>query len=136
RLVPAGELVRFREVQNRSMIALKALLGVGWFFVAYAVRLYTTVLVEPEINPVKHFPVVTVAHKILLPFTKELLPVFERPLLALGPFIASFIAGPTVFLLPSSCGFLVRELKEHWKLYRASRAKNLGPVSLGHPGEP
>ena len=26
-------------------------------------------LVEPEVNPVKHFPVVTVSHKLILPMT-------------------------------------------------------------------
>jgi hypothetical protein len=61
--------------------------------------------------------------------------LFERPLSPLGPVIAGTIAGTTVFLLPSVFGFLVWELKENWKLYRASRAKELSPSRVGHHGE-
>ena len=41
----------------------------------------------------------------------------------------------TVLVLPGLAGFLVWELKENWKLYRASRAKELGPRAIGHHGE-
>ncbi len=46
----------------------KAGLGLFWFFVAYVLRFAVNVLIEPQINPIKHFPVVTVSHKLLLPF--------------------------------------------------------------------
>jgi len=32
-------------------------------------------------------------------------------------------------------GFLVWELKENWKLYRANRAKEVKPIAIGHHGE-
>ena len=35
--------------------------GLLWFFVAYVLRFAVNVLIEPQINPIKHFPVVTVA---------------------------------------------------------------------------
>src|SRR5262249_29710883 len=81
------------------------------------------------------FPVVTVAHKLLLPFSPQLLRLFERPLSALGPVVAGAIAGTTAFLLPGVFGFLVWEFKENWKLYRASRARILRPARVGHHGE-
>ena len=37
------------------------MLGLVWFFAAYVIRLYTNLLIEPQVNPIKHFPVVTVA---------------------------------------------------------------------------
>ncbi len=39
-----------------------------WFFVAYVVRFCVNLLIEPQVNPIKHFPVVTVSHKLLWPF--------------------------------------------------------------------
>ena len=48
------------------------MLGLVWGIVAYVVRIYLNLLVEPQINPIKHFPVVTVAAKIMLPFALTL----------------------------------------------------------------
>ena len=62
------EWLRFREGQSRVVLAVKAVLGLVWGVVAYVVRIYLDLLVEPQINPIKHFPVVTVAAKIMLPF--------------------------------------------------------------------
>ena len=59
---------RFREGQSRGLLAVKAVLGLFWSIVTYAVRIYLNLLVEPQLNPIKHFPVVTVAAKIMLPF--------------------------------------------------------------------
>ena len=50
-------------------MASKAVLGFVWFFVNYFIRFCVNLLIEPQINPIKHFPVVTVSHKILLPLT-------------------------------------------------------------------
>ena len=33
---------------------------------AYVLRFAVNVLLEPQFNPIKHFPVVTVGHKLLL----------------------------------------------------------------------
>ena len=118
-----------------ATIAFKTALGLVWFVVAYVVRLYTTLLVEPELNPIKHFPVVTVAHKLLLPFSPEMLSALNAPLSVLGPVVGGTVAATTVFLLPSSFGFLVWEFQENRNLYRASRNKTLRPVRVGHHGE-
>ena len=94
-----------------------------------------TLLIEPQVNPIKHFPVVTVSHKIMLPFSLHLTGLFAAPLAPLGPLLANTIAGTTVFLLPGVFGFLVWELKENWRLYAANRPRYLRPMPIGSHGE-
>jgi hypothetical protein len=103
--------------------------------IAYFIRLYVTLLVEPELNPLKHFPVVTVMHKLTLPLVPELLLWVEKPFSLLGPIVGGALAGLTVFLLPSLSGFLVWELKANYRLYRAARAEHVPPAQLGPHGE-
>lgn len=129
------EILLFREGESRFTLVLK---GVGTAFariVAFVVRLYVNLLIEPQVNPIKHFPVVTVSHKIMLPFLPALLVFIRTPLLPLGPVVANFVAGTTVFLLPGVFGFLAWELKENYRLYRAALSKNLEPVRIGSHGE-
>lgn len=129
------ELLRFHQGNTGVLVFGKALVGLGWALVAYVVRLYITLLVEPEVNPLKHFPVVTVAHKLLLPFLPQLMRIIEPPLMILGPIVGGAIAGLTVFLLPSVFGFLTWEFKENFKLYQATRPKLLGASRVGPHGE-
>ena len=60
------EWLRFKSGQGRLMMVLKGALGTVWFFVAYAIRFCVNLLIEPQLNPVKHVPWVTVSHKIML----------------------------------------------------------------------
>jgi hypothetical protein len=126
------EWLRFRGGQGKSSLASKAILGMAWFFIAYVVRFVVTLLVEPQVNPIKHFPVVTVSHKIMLTqlFRVEAIMtgIFGSEL---GPPIAVTVLG----LIPGIFGFLVWELKENWRLYEANRPKSLQPVVIGHHGE-
>ncbi len=133
--VRVDELLRFRRGQSAIIMLLKGVVGFAWAIVSYVIRLYVTLLVEPEINPLKHFPVVTVAHKLMLPFMPDLIDTLEAPLTALGPVVGATIAGVTVFLLPSVFGFLAWELKENYKLYRATRPDGLPPSPVGPHGE-
>ncbi|MEM6787973.1 MAG: hypothetical protein AAF715_10690 [Myxococcota bacterium] len=129
------EALRYRDGESVLKLVLK---GVGVFvfgIVAYVVRFYVTLLIEPEINPLKHFPVVTVAHKIMLPYTVVLLEIVQAPLSPLGPFISNTLAGVTVFLIPSVFGFLAWELKENYKLYRATRPDEMPAANVGPHGE-
>jgi hypothetical protein len=134
-LYAVDEWLRFRSGQRRSALLAKAVLGLGWFFVAYLVRIYVNLLIEPQVNPIKHFPVVTVSHKVILPLSVHLTKLLAAPLMPLGKGLALFIAGTTVLLLPGVFGFLVWELKENWRLYEANRAENLAPVTVGGHGE-
>jgi hypothetical protein len=130
------EWLRFREGQSAFVLAFKAVLGVFWGVIAYAARIYLVLLIEPQINPIKHFPVVTVAAKIMLPFVLVLTSLIAAPLKPLlGAVIANAIAATTVFFLPGVFGFLVWELRSNWRLYDANRPANLGPIAVGSHGE-
>jgi len=129
------EIVRFSRGNNPVVVVLKASVGLVWAMVSYLVRVYVTLLIEPEVNPLKHFPVCTVSHKLLLPFTPQMIAVVSIPLSPLGPIVGGAIAGVTVFLLPSAAGFLAWELKENYKLYRATLPDRLGASRIGVHGE-
>ena len=94
-----------------------------------------TLLIEPQLNPIKHFPVVTVSHKILLatasaPLCNNLETIFN-----LNKATAIAIATPILMCIPGVFGFLAWELKENWRLYKANRSTKLKPVLIGDHGE-
>ncbi len=129
------EWLRFRAGQGRSVFVAKLLLGLLWFLVAYVVRLVVVVFVEPTFNPIKHFPTVTVAAKLIFPFGKVWVDYFAVELWFLGRWVAEGIGALTFLLLPGLAGFLVWELKENWRLYAANRPVGLQPVMVGSHGE-
>ena len=135
-LYAVDEWLLFRKGQNQSTFVFKVAFGVVWFAVTYLVRIYVNLLIEPQINPVKHFPVVTVSHKIILPFSFTITRWLSAPLdPILGQVISKTIVGTTVFLLPGVFGFLVWEFKENWRLFAANRSPSLKPVQVGSHGE-
>jgi hypothetical protein len=131
-LYTVDEWLRFRAGERLRATLVKAVLGFVWFFVNYVIRFCVNLLIEPQVNPIKHFPVVTVSHKVLLPLTGHLIRVLEGPL---GTAWAKAIAPTAVLLAPGVFGFLVWELKENWRLYAANRPDSLQPVWIGHHGE-
>lgn len=134
-LYTVDEWLTFKDGQSSAALVSKAVLGVGWFFVTYLVRIYVNVLIEPQVNPIKHFPVVTVSHKIILPLSPTIFGGLSQALMPIGAVFARAIAGSTVFLLPGAFGFLVWELKANWNLYDQNRSLRLEPVRVGHHGE-
>jgi hypothetical protein len=132
-LYQVDEWLRFRSGQGKLAFAVKALLGVCWFYVAYFVRFVINLLVEPQINPIKHFPVVTVSHKIILPQAPRLADALEA--LGMARARALSLAVPIIFLIPGMFGFLAWELLSNWKLYKANRPPALRPVQVGSHGE-
>jgi len=135
-LYRVDELLRFRTGQSTIKLVTKGVLLAFWSVIAYVLRLYVDLFIEPTTNPIKHFPVVTVAAKILIPFTPAILGAVAGPARKLmGSAIGNSFAAFTVIVLPGLAGFLVWELKENWKLYRATRATMLGPLAIGHHGE-
>ncbi|HWB11337.1 MAG TPA: hypothetical protein VG826_19060 [Pirellulales bacterium] len=137
-LYSVDEWLRFRSGQGQVAVVTKAVLGLLWFFVRYVVRFCITLLIEPQINPVKHFPVVTVSHKILfsLAFTPAVHDLLLGQLkLVLAPVAAEAVYWWTTVVLPGVVGFLVWELKENWRLYKANRPLVLQPVGVGQHGE-
>ncbi|HLM76089.1 MAG TPA: hypothetical protein VK459_25460, partial [Polyangiaceae bacterium] len=129
------EWLRFREGELAITLGFKALIGLVWFVVAYVARLYVVLLIEPQVNPIKHFPVVFVADKMLIPLMPPVLTAFQNALSPLGAVVASTIAGPTVFLMSGVFGFLAWELMANYRLYRANRWKVLSPSHIGQHGE-
>ena len=120
------EWLRFRSGQSRSTFYFKVAFGALWFAVTYIFRFAWNLLVEPQINPIKHFPVVTVSHKLLLPLIPSLAKQFQ---------ISEKTMGTIVFGIPGIFGFLVWELKENWKLYRANASPTIRPAMVGAHGE-
>ncbi len=135
-LYAVDEWLRFHSDESWLSILAKAFLGVLWSFVAFVIRIYVNLLIEPTLHPVKHFPVVTVAHKMFLPMIavvgEFMLHLFTP---YLGKWMAGLLTGFNIFFLPGIFGFLVWELKENWRLYQANRQSSLEPVPVGSHGE-
>ena len=129
------EWLRFRGGQTRTTLVFKTILGFVWSVIAYAIRLFVNVFIEPTVNPLKHFPAVTVTAKMLVPFWIPITEAFATPLMILGKPLAYTLATFGLHSLPGAAGFLVWELKENWRLYRANRPSTLRPVIVGHHGE-
>lgn len=130
------EWLRLRKGRSGVMLVIQGVVGTLWFFVAYFLRLYINLFVEPTINPIKHFPVVTVAAKIILPFIPAMLTAIAAPVTkVLGSAFGNSFAAVTVLVLPGLAGFVVWELKENWRLYRATRPRVLQPLAIGDHGE-
>ena len=96
------EWLRFRSGESGASLAAKAGLGLLWFFLAYVLRFCVNVLIEPQINPIKHFPVVTVSHKLLLPLIPQFAGVLE---LTLEKALAWTVAGTIITGIPGVFGF-------------------------------
>jgi len=131
-LYKVDQWLRFRRGDSVIGVALKGFFGIFWGVIAYVVRLMVNLVVEPQVNPIKHFPVVTVSHKLTIPMTLSIAHEL-RP--ALGSGLADVVGGLAQFIIPGICGFLVWEFKENWRLYRANRQKNIEPVVVGSHGE-
>ena len=131
-LYTVDEWLRFHSGQSAAVLGMKGLLGAMWFFVAYVLRFSVNVLIEPQFNPIKHFPVVTVSHKLLWPLWPSLASLLER---TMSKAWANALAPAVLTCIPGVFGFLVWELKENWRLYAANRRRQLGPAAIGSHGE-
>jgi hypothetical protein len=130
------EWLRFKEGQSQFSKVIKGTLGVFWFLVTYLLRIYVNLLIEPTVNPIKHFPVVTVTHKIMLPMIPTIFAALQNTSTSLfGKTIGGGIATFTLLVIPGIAGFLVWEFKANWRLYRATRAAHVKQVVIGSHGE-
>ncbi|MBL8812410.1 MAG: hypothetical protein JNM43_19760 [Planctomycetaceae bacterium] len=135
-LYAVDEWLRFHSDESWASIVVKAVLGVVWSFVSFLIRIYVNLLIEPTFHPVKHFPVVTVAHKMILPGLIYLEGTMVGYLSAyLGTALARSFTWFNIFFIPGIFGFAVWELKENWRLYMANRKSQLTPVAVGSHGE-
>jgi hypothetical protein len=131
-LYTVDEWLRFRSGESVVSLGIKAVLGVVWSFVNAVIRFCVTLLIEPQVNPIKHFPVVTVSHKLILPFLPHLTYVLTN---FTDRYTAGLTATAILTSIPGVFGFLAWELKENWRLYAANRSPTLRPVIVGSHGE-
>jgi hypothetical protein len=125
-LYTVDEWLRFRQGESALAYAGKLVFGLVWFVITYVVRFAVNLLIEPQINPIKHFPVVTVSHKVLLPFVGNFASLLR---------IDYATAFTIVAAIPGVFGFLAWELMSNWRLYRANRSRRLTAQIVGHHGE-
>jgi hypothetical protein len=133
-LYAVDEQLRFRTGESRAALAVKAVLTTLWSGVDWFVRFCVTLLIEPQLNPIKHFPVVTVSHKLLVP----MIPMVAGNLAAATGMERRLALTSVTFFstaIPGVFGFLAWELKENWRLYAANRPRTLRPVQVGRHGE-
>jgi len=133
-LYAVDEQLRFRSGESRLALAVKSVLAAIWSVVDAGVRFCVTLLIEPQLNPIKHFPVVTVSHKLLVP----MIPMVAGQLVATTGMEKGLALTAVTFVstcIPGVFGFLAWELKENWRLYAANRAASLRPVQVGPHGE-
>jgi hypothetical protein len=133
-LYAVDEQLRFRADESRGTLAVKAVLTTLWSGIDWFVRFCVTLLIEPQLNPIKHFPVVTVSHKLLVP----MIPMVASNLSAATGMERGLALTTVTFIsttIPGVFGFLAWELKENWRLYAANRPATLRPVQVGRHGE-
>jgi hypothetical protein len=143
KLYAVDEWFRYRGGDSKGSIVTKAILGLVWFPIAYVFRFAFYLLVEPQVNPIKHFPVVTVSHKMLLPLVVSKDPAAELSMFGelianqfgTGVAEANFWAFWIIAGIPGVFGFMAWEFVANWQMYRANRARRLRPVMLGSHGE-
>lgn len=133
-LYAVDEQLRFRSGETMVTLAVKSVLAAVWSLIDAVVRFCVTLLIEPQLNPIKHFPVVTVCHKLLVP----MIPVVATQLVATTGMEKGLAFTAVTFVstcIPGVFGFLAWELKENWRLYAENRSPTLQPMPVGRHGE-
>jgi hypothetical protein len=132
------EWLRFRKGESTLSMVVRTLLGAVWFPFSYVLRFYFVVLIEPCINPPK-LAISSIMAKIIYPLL-IIVGVYrwmEAPWFDLwaANILAKWFVWTTVWLLPDAFAFLLWEMKENYRLYRANRSPTLKPVAVGVHGE-
>ncbi|HLJ96575.1 MAG TPA: hypothetical protein VKU02_25600 [Gemmataceae bacterium] len=149
-LYSVDEWLRFRSDESQLTMIARAVLGVVWFPVGNLIRLYFLVLIEPTINPLK-LPLSILAAKflVLIPVYRNLVYVVgsqdqwalihdqlaPHTGLRLAVVLTYTVIVPTLWLAGSGIAFLLWEMQENWRLFRANRSPRLRPVVVGRHGE-
>lgn len=132
------EWLRFRQGDSQLSLVIRTVASLLWYPVAWLVRFYLIVLIEPWFNPVKA-PVSLLAAKFMYPiyalYLSELKGSLNDEMVPLPMKVAWLFLFMTIWLLPDAFGFLFWEMKENWRMYRANRQRQLRPVGVGPHGE-
>lgn len=143
-LARGEDWLRLRGRAGPLAVAVRLAAGLVWFPIAFLLRFYLVVLIEPMVNPLK-LPLSILFAKFVYP-TLALLGLFKLqpvPHSFLVDELAPFLTGPvawlfvigTFYLLPDAVTFLFWEMRENWRLYRANRPVTLKPAAVGPHGE-
>src|SRR4029077_3655791 len=90
----------------------KTAAGLVWGGITYVLRFLLILFIEPQINPIKHFPVVTISHKLLLPLVPSSAEQVLVPMFGLRMETALIVGAIIIGKIPGMFGFLVWEFKE------------------------
>jgi hypothetical protein len=142
-LARGEDWLRLRGPAGPLAIAVRAAASLVWFPIAFLLRFYLVVLIEPMVNPLK-LPLSILFAKFVYP-TLALLGLFQlqplgSPLVdELSPVLSWPVAWAlvigTFYLLPDAVTFLFWEMRENWRLYRANRPVTLRRAAVGPHGE-
>ncbi len=148
-LARAEDWLRLRGRGGPTAVAVRVFAGLIWMPFAFFVRFYTVVLIEPMINPLK-LPLTLLCAKFVYPLLLLSPQVLVRdpnsplgygsPLVVplapyLGETLASLLVMGTLWLLPDAVTYLLWEMRENWRLFRANRPTALKAVAVGQHGE-
>lgn len=148
-LARTEDWLRLRGRGGPIAIAVRVLAGLAWMPFAFLVRFYTVVLIEPMINPLK-LPLTLLCAKFVYPLLLLSPQVLVRdpdsplgyasPLVAplapyLGGGLAFLLVMGTLWLLPDAITYLMWEMRENWRLFRANRPAALRAAAVGPHGE-
>lgn len=116
--------------------SLRLICGVLWAPFDYLIRFFFVVVIEPNFNPIKLIISFIIA-KMMVPLAPEMtIHIIEGLTPLCGRALAATTAGGVIFwVIPGAGAFLVWEIQENWRLFRANRPPNLEPVAVGHHGE-
>jgi hypothetical protein len=142
-LARGEDWLRLRGRAGPLAVAVRVAAGLVWFPIAFLLRFYLVVLIEPMVNPIK-LPLSILFAKFVYPILALLgLFTLNPPTSPLVGELAPFLSGPvawllvigTFYLLPDAVTFLFWEMRENWRLYRANRPVTLKPAAVGPHGE-
>jgi hypothetical protein len=125
------EWLRYRGAARRWAERVRAFAGLVWFVVGYGLRFALRVVVEPSVNPIKHFPVVTVAGKVSIATGVPVLIALSFARVTSEALAATlgFVLG--VLVLPGICGFVAWEVRYEWQLFGLGRPRRLPAAAVG-----
>ncbi|HVK07899.1 MAG TPA: serine/threonine-protein kinase [Gemmataceae bacterium] len=142
-LARGEDWLRLRGEGSTLAVAVRAVAGLVWAPIAFLIRFYVVVLIEPMVNPLK-LPLSILFAKFVYPLLALMglftLSPLGSPLVdPLAPFltwpVAWLVIIGTFYLLPDAVTFLFWEMRENWRLYRANRPTAVRAAAVGPHGE-
>jgi hypothetical protein len=137
-LFVVDEWLRFRGGDSRWSLVMRTVASLFWAPVAFFVRFFMVVLIEPGYNPLKA-PISLLAAKVMAPLSFWLSNTYAPALVADWPTplrqIAVAVLIAVIWHLCDVFGFLYWEMKENWALYRSNRGRLIRPAGIGSHNE-